>query len=229
MTQVDDSMEKDKYIVLLMDEMKIQADLVYDKHTGKITILCKHALCMAAKIGALIGFTNIGEVNNHLNDFERSLKEDNPVTPLATSMLVIMIRGLFSNISFPYAQFPCTELSGYHLYNIFWEAVGRQELCGFRVMGLICDGLSANRRLFRISSSETAGIPYKVLNPYSDNGRYIYFFSNPPHLMKTTRNAWASEKRSLWVSYTPSQRLFIFSYNVVQWQLHILGSSTSTI
>ena len=91
MTQVDDSMEKDKYIVLLMDEMKIQADLVYDKHTGKIIILCKHALCMAAKIGALIGFTNIGEVNNHLNDFERSLK-DNPVTPLATSMLVIMIR-----------------------------------------------------------------------------------------------------------------------------------------
>ena len=92
---------------------------------------------MAAKIGALIGFTNIGEVNNHLNDFQRSLKEDNPVTPLATSMLVIMIRGLFSNISFPYAQFPCTELSGYHLYNIFWEAVGRLKLCGFRVMGLI--------------------------------------------------------------------------------------------
>lgn len=71
--------------------------------------------------------------------------------------------------------------------------------------GTYSDGLSTNRRLFQISSSETAGIPYKVLNPYSDNGRYIYFFSDPPHLMKTTRNAWASEKRSLWVSYTPSQ------------------------
>ena len=34
MTQVDDSMEKVMYIVLLMDEMI--TDLVYDKHTGKI-------------------------------------------------------------------------------------------------------------------------------------------------------------------------------------------------
>ena len=36
MTQVDVSMEKEKYIVLSMDKMKIQADLVYDKRTGKI-------------------------------------------------------------------------------------------------------------------------------------------------------------------------------------------------
>ena len=36
MTQIDVSMEKEKYIVLKMDKMKIQADLVYDKHTGKI-------------------------------------------------------------------------------------------------------------------------------------------------------------------------------------------------
>ena len=37
MTQVDVSMEKEKYIILSMDKMKIQADLVvYDKRTGKI-------------------------------------------------------------------------------------------------------------------------------------------------------------------------------------------------
>lgn len=31
---------------------------------------------------------------------------------LAHSMLVIMVRGLFSRLEFPYAQFPCTDLSG---------------------------------------------------------------------------------------------------------------------
>ena len=31
---------------------------------------------------------------------------------LAHSMVVIMVRGLFSRLEFPYAQFPCTDLSG---------------------------------------------------------------------------------------------------------------------
>lgn len=30
--------------------------------------------------------------------------------------------------------------------------------------------------------------------------RFIYCFSDPPHLIKTVRNCWASKKRSLWVN-----------------------------
>uniref|UniRef100_A0A1X7U3L7 Transposable element P transposase-like RNase H domain-containing protein n=1 Tax=Amphimedon queenslandica TaxID=400682 RepID=A0A1X7U3L7_AMPQE len=114
--------------------------------------------------GSLIGFTNLGDINNHLTDFENSLKEDKPISaPPATSMPVLMIRGLRNNFSFPYAQFPCNDLSGYQLCDIFWEAVCRLELCGLKVMALVCDGLSANRRLFNISSS-SGNTPYEVKN-----------------------------------------------------------------
>ena len=69
-----------KLVILLMDEIHIREDLVYNKHSGK-----------------MIGFCNLGAVNNHLLLFERSLKKEdcnNPV--LAKSMMVFMIKGLFT-------------------------------------------------------------------------------------------------------------------------------------
>lgn len=72
-----------KLVILLLDEMYIREDLVYDKHSGK-----------------MIGFCNLGDVNNHLLSFERSLveeKEDSEVLPaLAKTMMVFMVRGLFT-------------------------------------------------------------------------------------------------------------------------------------
>ena len=46
--------EKDRYIVLTFDEMQIREDLVFDKHS-----------CW------LVGFTNLGDVSNILDNFER--------------------------------------------------------------------------------------------------------------------------------------------------------------
>lgn len=85
-------------------------------------------------IGAIIGFTNLGEVNLHLSEFEASTKDSKDSRePLANSMLVLMVRGLFNDLEFPYAQFPCTSLAGHQMYELFWEAVSRLERCGFKV------------------------------------------------------------------------------------------------
>ena len=67
---------------------------MYDKHTGN-----------------LIGYTNLGEVNNHLLAFESSIQgnADHPPDP-AKSMLVFMVKGLFTDLKYPYAQFSCTKL-----------------------------------------------------------------------------------------------------------------------
>lgn len=82
----------------------------------------------------MIGFSNLGEINEHLLQFERSLLKDTPTSPqLAKTMMVFMVRGLFSSLQFPYAQFPCAELSGELLYDPFWEAVRRIENCGLKV------------------------------------------------------------------------------------------------
>ena len=152
--------------------------------------------------GGLRGFTNIGDINTHLLEFERSLDDSTVEPPLANSMLVLMVRGLFTRMQFPYAQFPCTALSGDMMFDPFWEAVCRLERCDFKVLGATADGLSANRRLFKLhgTGGVASQLVYKVPNPYSMEERNIYFISDPPHLMKTVRNGWASQKRKLWVS-----------------------------
>lgn len=86
------------------------------------------------------------------------------------------------------------------LFQPFWEAVQRLERCGFKVMATTFDGASVNRRLVKIHGLGSHDLVYKVRNPHASEERYLYFFSDPPHLMKTVRNAWASPKRHLWVS-----------------------------
>ena len=109
---------RETYTILLLDEMHVRQDLVYDKHTG-----------------ALTGFCNLGDVSDHLSKFENSLMEGiEPESPvIAKTMMVIMVRGLFNSLQFPYAQFPCCDVSGYLLYDPLWEAVGRIENCGLKV------------------------------------------------------------------------------------------------
>ncbi len=49
--------EFQKCVALIIDEMHVREDLVFDKHSG----------------GKLVGFVNLGDVNNHMLRFEESL------------------------------------------------------------------------------------------------------------------------------------------------------------
>ena len=93
-------------------------------------------------------------------------------------------------------------------------------------MGVCCDGLAANRRLFSLHQSK--GLAHKVINPHAHDGerRYLYFLSDPPHLIKTVRNCWVNYKRKLWVSLLILivTLTVIMYYYVVQWNGHIVGS-----
>ena len=141
----------------------------------------------------------LGEVNNHLIEYEQSILDEPSQQKLANSMMVIMVRGLFSRLEFPYVQFPCKAVTGDLLYNPFWEAVCRLERCGFRVMAATADGASPNRRLIKLHGCGKE-LVHKVSNPYAiPEERYLFFFSDVPHLLKTTRNAWASKKCQLCV------------------------------
>ena len=123
------------------------------------------------------------------------------VVLLMDEMLVVMVRGLFSGLQFPYVQFPCGTLRGDQMFHILWKTVGRLERYGFRVMGLTCDGLAANRQLFRLHAPRgSTELVHKVTNPHSSDRRNFFFFSDPPHLLKTLRNCLANKNRHLWVS-----------------------------
>lgn len=107
-----------KLVILILDEMHIREGLVFEKHTGR-----------------MIGFVNLGDVNNHLLDFERTIKghaDDDRV--LAKSMMVMMVRGLFTPLRFAYSQFPCAKITGDLLFQPFWQAVYRLERMGLKVI-----------------------------------------------------------------------------------------------
>ena len=67
--------------------------------------------------------------------FERSLNEEasDDTDEVAKTMMVFMIRGLFSRLRFPYAQFSCRSVCGELLFNPFWQVVFRLERMTFKV------------------------------------------------------------------------------------------------
>ena len=99
-----------RYVTLVIDEVHIKEYLMYNKHEG-----------------TLVGFVNLGDTNNHLLQFEAALQGDSPQQQLAKSMLVLMVRGLFSKVPFLYAQFACARTTGDLLMHPGWEAISWLE------------------------------------------------------------------------------------------------------
>ena len=52
-------------------------------------------------------YVDIGNINNELLKFEQSCnnEDSNTPSPVAKHMLVFMVRGLFIDLKFPFAQF----------------------------------------------------------------------------------------------------------------------------
>ena len=185
-----------KYVTLIMDEMYIKSDLVYDKHDG-----------------TLIGFVNIGDVNNQLLDFQAFIDNGESKSSLATTMMVFMVKGLLHKFEYPYAQFACGSMSGDLIFDPIWEAIARLERIGFFVLALCCDGASSNRKLWKLHSKGKE-LVYRVPNVFAAEGkRFLYFISDPPHLIKTIRNSWYNKKRKLWViniSFSKYHLIFVY-------------------
>lgn len=99
-------LEHEKYVGILVDEMHIKEDLVFDKHEIN-----------------LLGFVNLGDTNNQLLQFEKSISgEMQQEHELAKTMLVLMVRGLFTNLCFPYAQFASSDTTrGDFFIDLVWE------------------------------------------------------------------------------------------------------------
>ena len=173
-----------KCIGITADEMYIKEGLVYNSHNGD-----------------LVGYCDIGEINNHLISLEKEYQSNEAHEKLASTMMVIMLRSLFSSFTFPYASFAASTLTGDQLVPIIYEALFCLERCGFKVLSITMDGNSVNRKFFKIVGSTSSqpdhgSITYKFRNPLNE-GTEIFFFSDPPHLIKTARNCLQSPKRQM--------------------------------
>lgn len=153
MEELDDHQ---KYIALIFDEVKIKED----KHSGE-----------------MIGFVNVTDINHHLSAFEQQCHSEVLSHSFATHMLVFMVRGLFSSLEFPYVQFPRVSSTGDVIHPLVWQCIEHLELIGLKVLAVVCDGATPNRKFFRMhgKSKDT----YKSTNIY-EKSRPIYFISDVP-------------------------------------------------
>ena len=186
---------KDKNLSMMFDEMKVKSGLVYNKHSGKI-----------------VGFTEMTDIGNEIERFERGMKDDeeDQMRGVATQVMAVMVRGLFSKYEYMIAYFPGQGFTSDQLYPLLWECIKAIELIGFQVRCLVSDGFSANRKFYKLhlhddhSNLSPEGHVFWTWNRM-DPSRRIYFICDVPHLMKTVRNNlenshWNNCTRSLTVS-----------------------------
>ena len=86
------SSSPERFVIILFDEMKIQEDLVWDKHTGE-----------------LIGFVDLGDF--HVN--YATLKN---IKELASHVLVFLIRSIVNPLSFSLATFATTGANSSQIF-----------------------------------------------------------------------------------------------------------------
>jgi len=96
--------------------MYIKSDLIYDKYES-----------------TLIGFVNVGDINNHLLEFQATINSGETTPSLASMMMVFMVKGMLPKFDYPYDvilpfDYPiltCHNVSGNLMFDPAWAAVAR--------------------------------------------------------------------------------------------------------
>jgi hypothetical protein len=169
-----------RYVAIVMDEMKIQSNLVFDKVSGD-----------------LIGFIDLGDPMTNTAFLDEDV--------VATHALVFLVRGLCTDLKHVIAYYFTGDVTSYQLMPMFWKAVSVLELSlNLWVCAAVNDGASPNRKFFRLHSNLAkdmrCDIAYKTINVFAML-HFIYFFADSPHLMKTARNCLYSSGYGLRTCY----------------------------
>ena len=194
--QTNSYFDVQRYVVLLFDVMKVMSNLVLDKMTGE-----------------LIGFTDLGDPTFNYGVLEKA-------DEIATHALAFLVRGVCTELKFCLAYFATTGVTSVQLMPLFWEAVCILETsCNLWVIATTSDGASPNRRFYRLHKSLDGDgdkdVCYCTLNLFATH-RFIYFFSDAPHLVKTTRNCLLHSGSGTCTRYMWNDGLFILWQHITQ-------------
>ena len=158
----------ERFVSIIFDEMKIQEDLVWDKYSGE-----------------LIGFVDLGDIHTNFATLD-------DVKQLATHVLVFLVKSIANPLSYSLATFATTGVKSFQIMPIFWKAVLYLEKFDLKVVSCTADGASPNRKFFRMHKALEckAGkdVVYRAKNIHAKENRFMYFFCDVPHLIKTARN-----------------------------------------
>ena len=109
-----------------MVEMKIQSNLVWNKHTGE-----------------LIEYVDLGDTELHYATLE---KTEN----IATHILAFLICSIINPFKFSLANFATSSASESQIFTLLWKSISNCELNSLTVLAVTCDRASPNRKLFKM-------------------------------------------------------------------------------
>ena len=201
-----------RYVVFVMDEMKIQSNLVFDKYSGD-----------------LIGFVDLVDP---MTNYAYLGDED----VMATHALAFLVRGMCSDMKHIIAYYFTENVTSYQLTSVFWKIVGVLEVSlNLWVIAAVNDGASPNRKFFELHSmfmsdvenEVVSDVVYKVNNLFAMD-RFIFFFPDACHLIKTARNCLynsgsGSRSRLMWNngSYLLFRHIADLFYSNQEFALHV--------
>lgn len=138
----------------------------------------------------------------------------------ANHALVFMFRSLFSDFAHPIGVFPSSGPAKADVLGILLlQAITNVEKAGGKVLGVVCDGASTNKKMYanmevegkydkdyenslfddlELNEEYNPGSPIKhwINNPVDEN-RKIYLISDVPHIMECIRNRLFNQKTLL--------------------------------
>jgi hypothetical protein len=116
-----------RYVAILFDEMKVQGNLVWDKHSGE-----------------LIDYVNLGDPDINFATLEN-------IDEIVTHALLFMVRGITTTLKHTLGYFATAAVTAVQMFPIFWRAVSILEMnCNLAVVAATADGASPNRRFFQM-------------------------------------------------------------------------------
>ena len=154
-----------RFICLCFDEIKVQSSLVFNKYTDE-----------------LIRFIDLGDPDTNYSTFS-------DLDKLASHILVYYIRRLCSDLKFAFAYFATHGVTYFQIMTTFWKAISILEItCKLPVITVVSDGASPFYSLHApLDELNTKDQTYRTIYLFEPK-RYICFFADAPHLLKTARN-----------------------------------------
>ena len=120
--------DPERYVSIIIDEMKIQEDLVWNKSTGE-----------------LIGYLDLGD-----DDINQGILQDEQ--KLASHIMVFMLKSIMNPLSYSFATFATSTATSEQIYPLFWKAVAILEISvNLKVICTVSDGASTNRKFVKMN------------------------------------------------------------------------------
>ena len=135
--------------------------------------------------------------------------------PLAKHLLVLMVRGIFFKLDFPYAHFGTETATADILHPIIWEAVRQIESIGLALLLMGPAQIEDFSGCIKLAFDHLLLTKQRILMRRMGKGGYTsYPIPDPPHLIKTTRNCLSHSGNGSTRLMKVIMMILLFHYNI---------------